>query len=237
MRNRRYLDLEYELDGQIDLLKQRGEDLQLFGALGAASGYARPLGKQFQLEEGVITFQGDPTNPQLNVRHLFEPPQQGLGDVRIWYIIEGRVEDPKFRYDSDPPMGLEDIISYTLFGKPFMSLDPWKQVVASSGSNASAADVAMDVLLDKVETIATQRLGIDLVQIDNTQSGSNTGTSIKTGWYLNPRLFFAIQNQITGSIPNTIFTLEYLLEENLKLIITQGSDSQAGLDFRWNYDY
>lgn len=237
VRNRRYLDLEYELDGQIDLLKQRGEDLQLFGALGAASGYARPLGKQFQLEEGVITFQGDPTNPQLNVRHLFEPPQQGLGDVRIWYIIEGRVEDPKFRYDSDPPMGLEDIISYTLFGKPFMSLDPWKQVVANSGSNASAADVAMDVLLDKVETIATQRLGIDLVQIDNTQSGSNTGTSIKTGWYLNPRLFFAIQNQITGSTPNTIFTLEYLLEENLKLIITQGSDSQAGLDLRWNYDY
>lgn len=237
VRNRRYLDLEYELDGQIDLQKKRGNDLQLFGTLEASSGYARPLGKRFQLEEGVITFDGNPANPQMNIRHLFEPPQQELGDVRIWYIIEGRVENPKFKYESEPPMGLEDIISYTLFGKPFMSLDPWKQVVANSGSNASAADVAMDVLLDKVESLATQRLGIDVVQIDNTRSGSNSGTSIKTGWYLNPKVFFAIQNEITGSAPDTIFILEYLLKKDLKLIITQGSDSQTGLDIRWNYDY
>ncbi|MDR8391242.1 translocation/assembly module TamB [Aliifodinibius sp. S!AR15-10] len=237
VRNRRYLDLEYELEGQVDLLKNRGEDLQMFGALEAATGYARPLGKRFQLEEGVITFRGDPTNPELNVRHIFEPPQQELGDVRIWYIIEGTVESPKFKYESEPPMGLADIISYTLFGKPFLSLDPWKQVVANSGNNTGAADVAMDVLLDKVETLATQRLGIDVVQIDNTRSGANTGTSIKTGWYLNPKVFFAIQNEITGSTPDTIFILEYLLKKNLKLIITQGSDSQGGIDIRWNHDY
>ncbi|MFH5885161.1 translocation/assembly module TamB domain-containing protein [Halalkalibaculum sp. DA3122] len=237
VRNQRYLDLEYELDGQVDLVKDRGDDLELFGTLEASSGYARPLGKRFQLEEGVITFDGTPANPQLNIRHLFEPPQQELGDVQIWYIIEGRVEDPLFKYESEPEMGLEDIISYTLFGKPFMSLDPWKQVVANSGSNISAADVAMDVLLDKVETLATQRLGIDVVQIDNTRSGTNSGTSIKTGWYLNPRVFFAIQNEITGSTPDTVFILEYLLKKDLKLIITQGSDSQTGLDLRWNYDY
>ncbi|MDZ7689814.1 MAG: translocation/assembly module TamB domain-containing protein [Balneolaceae bacterium] len=237
VRNRQYLDLEYELDGQVDLVKKREQDLQMFGSLSAASGYARPLGKRFELEEGIITFRGEPTNPELKIRHLFIPPQQDLADVRIWYIIEGTVEDPQFKYESEPPMGLEDIISYTLFGKPFLSLDPWKQVVANSGSNTSAADVAMDVLLDKVEALATQRLGIDVVQIDNTRNGANSGTSIKTGWYLNPKVFFAIQNEITGSTPDTIFILEYLLKRNLKLILTQGGDSRTGIDVRWNYDY
>lgn len=237
VRNRQYLDLEYELDGQVDLVKEPGQDLQMFGALGASSGYARPLGKRFDLEEGIITFRGDPTNPELNIRHIFIPPQQDLGDIRIWYIIEGNVEDPQFKYESEPPMGLEDIISYTLFGKPFLSLDPWKQVVANSGSNTSAADMAMDVLLDKVEALATQRLGIDVVQIDNTRNGADSSTSIKTGWYLNPKVFFAIQNEITGSTPDTIFILEYLLKKNLKLIITQGSNSQTGLDVRWQHDY
>jgi len=236
VRNRRFLDLEYELAGQLDLLKDAGEDLQLFGTLNAVSGYARPLGKRFQLEEGAITFVGDPANPTMNIRHLFEPPQP-QARIRIWYVIEGPVVEPKFKYESDPPMELENIISYTLFGQPFYALDSWKQVVASSGSNTGAADVAMDVLLDKVETLATRKLGIDVVQIDNTRTSGNAGTSIKTGWYISPKVFFAIQNEIAGSSPDTIFILEYLLKENLKLIITQGSDNSSGIDLNWNYDY
>lgn len=236
VRNSRFLELEYELEGQLDLLKKPGQDLQLFGELTAVNGYALPLGKRFQLEEGMVAFAGDPANPNMNIRHLFEPIQTEK-NIKIWYIIEGTVENPQFKYASDPPMELQNIISYTLFGQPFYALDSWKQIVASSGSNTGAADIAMDVLLDKVEALATQKLGIDVVQIDNTRTGSSGGTSIKTGWYLNPKVFFAIQNEITGTDPDTIFILEYLLKENLKLIITQGRDNQTGVDIRWDYDY
>ena len=110
-------------------------------------------------------------------------------------------------------------------------------MVASSGSNTTAADVALDVLLDRVEALATQRLGIDVVKIDNTRSGGETGTSITTGWYLNPKVFFAIQNVITGSTPDTGFLLEYMLREDLKLILRQGNNIRQGVDIRWNYDY
>src|SRR5699024_8556319 len=47
VRNERYLEMELELDGEIDLLKEKGDDLQLFGALNTAKGYAEPLGKHF----------------------------------------------------------------------------------------------------------------------------------------------------------------------------------------------
>jgi autotransporter translocation and assembly factor TamB len=236
IRNKRYLEMQIELDGTLDLLKSPGKDLQFFGTINAPNGYARPLGKEFELQEGNVTFSGDPTNPQLMIRTQYKPPQT-QEDITIWYVIEGTVENPKFKYESQPPMELENIISYTLFGQPFYALDSWKQVVANSGQNTSAADVALDILLDRVETLATQKLGIDVVKIDNSRPNGENGTSITTGWYLNPKVFFAIQNVITGSTPDTSFELEYLLRKNLKLIIRQGNSIRQGVDLKWNYDY
>lgn len=236
IRNRQYLDMEIELGGDVDLVKRRSEDLQMFGSLEGKRGYARPLGKNFELDEALVTFYGPVDDPELNIRTRFVPPQAQM-DVSIFYIIEGTVQDPEFRFDSEPFLELQDIISYTLFGKPFYELESWEQVVAGSGGSPSAADLALDVLLDRVELLASQSLGIDVVQIDNTGTGSGSTTSIKTGWYLNRRTFFAVLNEISSSRPKTLFMLEYLLKENLELIITQGDDSREGIDLRWNYDY
>ena len=235
IRNRQYLDLEIELDGDVDLLKDRSEDLQMFGQLEGVRGYARPLGKNFELAEATVTFSGQVENPSLNVRTVYEPPQVRT-DVKIFYIIEGTAQDPEFRFDSEPEMELQDIFSYTVFGKPFYELDSWEQAVAGSGGGTSATDVALDVLLDRVELLASQRLGIDVVQIDNSRISSDSNTSILTGWYLNRKTFFALVNEISTS-PKTLFILEYMLRENLELIITQGDDSHQGVDLRWKLDY
>lgn len=235
IRNRQYLDMEIELGGQVDLLKGKGEEIQIFGSLEGLRGYARPLGKNFDLDNAAISFFGPPENPQLNIFTKHEPPQ--AAGVTIFYIIEGTLEDPSFRFDSQPELELQDMISYTLFGKPFYELESWEQVVAGSGGSPTAADVALDVLLDRVEMLASQRLGIDVVQIDNTRAGSSNTTSIKTGWYLNQRTFFAILNEVGGSRPKALFLLEYFLTENLELIILQGDDLREGIDLRWKLDY
>ncbi len=235
IRNRQYLDMEIELDGQVDLLKQSGGDLQMFGQLEGVRGYARPLGKNFEVDEATVTFSGQVENPELNIRTVYEPPQAST-DVQIFYIIEGTAQDPEFRFDSEPQMELQDIFSYTIFGKPFYELDSWEQAVAGSGGGPSATDVALDVLLDRVEMLASQRLGIDVVQIDNSRTSSDSNTSILTGWYLNRKTFFALVNEISTT-PKTLFILEYMLRDNLELIITQGDDSRQGVDLRWKLDY
>jgi autotransporter translocation and assembly factor TamB len=236
IRNQQFLDMEIELAGQVDLLKDQGRELQMFGSLEGVRGYARPLGKNFMLDQAVVSFFGPVDNPELNIRTQYEP-LQAQADVRIYYIIEGTALEPTFRFESEPELELQDIISYTLFGKPFYELESWEQTVAGSGSSPSATDLAVDVLLDRVETIASQRLGIDVVEIDNSRAGSKSTTSIKTGWYLNRRTFFAILNEISSSDPNTLFLLEYMLTNHLELILTQGDDSREGVDIRWNYDY
>ncbi|MBO6584636.1 MAG: translocation/assembly module TamB domain-containing protein [Gracilimonas sp.] len=236
IRNRRYLDMEIALTGELDAQKQVEQDLQLFGTLNAQRGYVRPLGKQFTLDEGTFTFSGPVTNPDLFIKTSYVPQSsQKQGDpIILYYIIEGQAEDPDFRFESTPQMEQQDIVCYTLFNKPCYALESWQQVVSGS-SGSSPTDLLVDVLLDEFETLATQQLGIDVVQIDN--SGANGNPSIKTGWYLNRRTFFAIVNEISGATPETLFILEYLLTKNLDLILTQGDDNRQGIDIRWQYDY
>ncbi|MBD3616981.1 MAG: translocation/assembly module TamB domain-containing protein [Gracilimonas sp.] len=238
VRNRRYLDLEIELRGELDAQKQTNSELQLFGTLNAQRGYVRPLGKQFSLEEGRFTFSGPVDEPDLYINTSYIPQSsQKQGDpIILYYIIEGNAADPEFRFESEPQMEQQDIVCYTLFNKPCYALESWQQVVSGSGGS-TPTDLLVGVLMDEVETLATQELGIDVVQIDNTRSGSDSGTSVKTGWYLNRRTFFAIINEISGTTPKTMFILEYLLKDNLDLIITQGDDNRQGIDIRWHYDY
>lgn len=235
--NNRYLELQAALKGDVELQKKPNKPLQLFGAITTPSGYARPFGKRFELQKGRVSFTGKPSNPDLMIRTRYEPTQTEE-DVVIWYVIEGTVEKPEFKYESQPQMELQNIISYTIFGQPYYALNSWKQTVAGSGGGkGGAANAAIDVLMDRVEALATQKLGIDVVKIDNTRSGGENGTSITTGWYINPKVFFAIQNVITGSRPDTSFLLEYKLRKNLKILLRQGNGIRQGVDVRWNYDY
>lgn len=238
VRNRRYLDMEIEMNGELEAQKQTNGDLQLFGALYADEGYVRPLGKNFTLDEGVFSFSGPLDNPDINIRASYIPQttQKEMSPITLFYVIEGTAQEPTFRFESDPQMEQQNIVCYTLFNKPCYALESWQQAISGSGGT-SPTDLLVDVLLDEVESLATQQLGIDVVQIDNTRSASGSATSIKTGWYLNRRTFFAVVNEISGSTPKTLFILEYLLNENLDLILTQGDDNRQGVDIRWHYDY
>jgi hypothetical protein len=235
VRSRDYLDLEMEMNGELDIQKETGGEMQLFGNLGVNSGYIRPLGKRFDIEQADLVFLGPFDNPEINVRSTYVPPTRQKGEaVTLYYVITGTKNDPEFKFESDPVMEQSDVICFTLFGKPCYSLESWQSVFAGEGG-PSAKDVITDILLDEVETLATRELGVDVVQIDN--SSANGATSIKTGWYLNEKTFFAIVNEITSSTPKTLFILEYILNENLDLILTQGDDARQGIDIRFQYDY
>lgn len=233
IRNRTRPEINLQLNGELDLVKSSGEDIQFFGTMGANEGFVTQLGKRFTVERGDLTFSGQPENPEISVRALYALRQPS--DIKIWYIIEGTADDPKFRYESDPEMELQDIVSYTVFGRPFHSLMAWEQTV-SGRSDAAVADAAFDILLDRVEQIASERLGIDMLQIDNTRSSGNSGTTIKAGKYVSDRLFVAILQELGSNVSSQIM-IEYMLRRNLELVITGSDNYQTGVDIMWKYDY
>lgn len=233
VRNRSRPEIQLQLNGELDLVKYAGEDIQVFGTMGANQGFVNQFGKRFVLERGDLTFSGPPENPELQIRTLYALRQPS--DIKIWYVIEGTAQDPIFIWESDPQMELQDIVSYTVFGRPFHALMAWEQNV-SGRSDAGVADAALDILLDRVEQLATERLGIDVLEIDNTRSGGNPGTSIKAGKFISDRLFVAILQELGSTVSSQVM-VEYQLRRNLNVMVT-GSDSyQTGVDVVWKYDY
>lgn len=238
IRNRSFPRVEIYPSGKLNVVKAKNqEDWQVFGSLLATKGSVELLGKRFQLEDSGVDFDGNPMNPNLSIQAMYRIPKPH--EVTIWYDVHGRLEEPSFSYRSNPEMELQNMISYLLFNKPFYALESWEQSLAATDQDAggSATNIAIQLLANRVEQIAAQRLGIDLVQIDNTRTGSRNATTLKTGWYLNEKTFFAIMNELGVTNPQTQFILEYLIGRDLNLVFTQTNDDGTRLDVRWQYDY
>lgn len=238
LRNRTSPELGMELNGNVEATKAPGDSLQIFGEFDSNQGYATQFGKRFELVSGKVTFRGDPTNPQLDIKTSYNLKQPN--DISIYYLITGTVQNPKFNYQSNPSMDLKNIISYTLFSRPFNALLSWEQTVSgSSGTGEAAKSALMNLLLDRVENIATERLGIDVIQIDNSGQATGNGTTIKIGKYITDRIFLAVLQQLGGNNQSSQVILEYYLYRNLGLVLTQseGEDSKTGIDILWHYDY
>ena len=231
VRNRSAPEMNLELNGELDLLKSKGGDVALFGTMGTNQGSVSQLGKKFVVEKGELTFSGDAENPALAIRSRYElkPPHE----ITIWYVIGGTVDKPTFSFQSDPEMDQTDIVSYTLFNRPYQQLMSWEQTMSGS---SSIGNMAVDLLVDRVGELAADRLGLDVIEIDNSRTSGNSGTTIKAGKYINERLFVAIFQEL-GTTSDSQVILEYALRQHLNLVLTGSDKRKSGIDIQWKYDY
>ena len=240
LKNELYLTQEIKnLQGELTLTKQSGRPLLANGSVWSEDGFARPLGKLFNLEEARYTFVGNPDNPEVFSVFAYQPPQtrrRSEQEINIFYLIEGTLDSLQYVFESEPELDQRDIIGYVLFGKPYYSLNSVQQGLTSVGEDGNVDDVTLNLLVTQVEALATQQFGVDLVEVSSIRQGTSRGTAIQTGWYVNDRTFFRIINEI-GSNPKILFVLEYLVNQNLDLIITQGNDRRQGVDLQWIFDY
>ena len=223
------------MGGNVRIGKKRGGEIQLFGPVGARSGYVRELGKKFELLKGEVAFTGEPDDPILSFETLYEIPRD---DIKIYFRISGSLQTPEFTYESEPPMETQDIVSYVLFGRPFAALAGWQSTVANanSGDSNELKDKATELLLNKASEVAADKLGLDVVEIDDSNQTTGAGMTIKAGKYLNEKILVAVIQQM-GTNSTTQFTLEYQLRKNLQFIFTQSEDNRTGVDILWRYEY
>lgn len=231
VRNRSAPELQLELTGDLDLVKAPGGEPLVFGSMGTRQGHLTQLGKRFTLEKGEVVFSGNAANPALNVRtaYVLRPPN----DITVWYSIGGTLDEPTFTYESSPEMELQDMVSYTLFNRPFNALMSWEQSMTSQGSLGS---MAVDLLADRVGDLAAGALGLDVVQIDNSRSSGNSGMTVKAGKYVNDKLFIAILQEFGGTTDSQVI-MEYALRQNLNVVLTGSDRRKSGIDIQWKYDY
>lgn len=223
-------ELNIQFTGDLDLTKAPDEDAQVFGSIEVVEGQStiRQFGQQFDLTEGTLTFNGDPTMPFLRATAVYEQRARRAQEteVTITLTLEGRPDDLDPSLSSEPPMDTRNIFSYLATGRPA------NQLLGEGADGGSLATrVALGQATNFVENLAASELGLDIVRVQIDPSGTSYLT---VGRYFTPRFFVSIEQPVTsqvsgGTATSTAFvpdlTLEYQLTSYMLLRIQNRQQS------------
>lgn len=239
LRSRANPELNIQFTGTLDLEKASGEDARVFGAIDVVPerSTVRQFGQEFRIQEGTLSFNGNPEEPYLNFIAVYEKQsrQTNSTEVEITLSAQGRPEDLDLRLSSQPQMDTRNILSYLATGQPA------DQLLSGGGSTSDLAEnLAIGQLTSLAENFATSNVGLDVVRIQYQPDG---GSYFVLGRYVTPRFYVAIeqpvavnQNQQSSGSSSLApdLTLEYELTDNL---LMRAQSRQQSLRFNLLFEY
>ena len=223
------------LTGSLDVRKEAGDSLQLFGTVEAvpARSVIEQFGKRFAIEEGTITFNGPLASWRADIAARYEVPaykDPGAAEVAITLNVQGGANDMRLTLGSEPAMETTDIVSYLATGRPSRSAGEFG---GDDGASSQSSAFAIGALADVLEDEAGQQIGLDVMEIRQDPA---EGTLVIAGRYVSPKLYLGFQQPIThgdrkegleDQAQGTQVELEYTLYRWLLLNL------QGGSEFRW----
>ncbi len=240
LRSRSTPEMNVQFVGDLDLSKAPDEDPQIFGSIDVVTERStlRQFGQEFQIEEGNLTFNGDPYTPQLTLQAQYEQRARGTQgtEVVITLRLEGRPDDLNPTLSSDPPMDTRNILSYLATGRPADQL-----LSGGGGSGNIATQMALGQATNFVENLAASELGLDVVRVQLRTSGASYLT---VGRYVTPRFFASVEQPVTTSNLSNAQTTQYLPDLTLEyqlldtlMLRALNTQQSLQLDFLFEYAY
>ena len=178
------LPFDIEFSGNVEARKPAfAEGSQLYGEIELVRGTVETLGKRFDIERGTLDLSGDPLAARIDLLATLDARfQQGSTrtPVQIELLVAGRLnENPEIRLRSDQLSDSADIVSVIATGQLA------DQLLGAGAIQGAATGLALGSLSGIVEGLASESLGLDVVQIDS--DGSDL--VIRVGKYLTDLLF------------------------------------------------
>ena len=238
LRSEAGLPFDIEFTGALDARKQPFADgSQLFGEIEFVRGTVETLNRQFELEGGDITFNGDPLAAVVDLTATLDArlagSVAGRSSATITLTASGRLDDnPTIRLSSDPAMEPADIVSVIATGRLA------DELASTGAAQGLAVGLGLGRASSLVEGIASRSLGLEMAQIDY-EGGDLV---IKFGDYLSSRVFWTLgaivplgsNAEQDRSGPPVLATLDY---ELLRWLSAQTEYSgQRGVGAGLNYE-
>ncbi len=252
VRRRTQPELRVQVDGSVEVRKQPGESIQLFGTIEALSerSYVEQFGRRFSIASGSVTFNGSPLDWRVNAEASYDVPSSRdprQAEATITLDVSGEANDLSLTLGSQPSMENADILSYLATGRPASSAAEFGNAGSGSGSGGilgAGEELALGRVAGALEETAQQAVGLDVVEI--RQNGLR-GATLVAGRYVNPRLFVGFQQPLSFSsgsdatsqdqgLRGTEVEIEYTWYRWL-LVNVQGGQSALRLFFRTKYAY
>ena len=103
------------------------------GTLEVVRGTYSFAGRRFDIDHGVITFQGPLTNPELDIA-----ANTTVEDVTAGIAIGGYAQAPRITFTSTPALPQDEVLSRILFGSSAASLSPVQAIQLAAALNSLA---------------------------------------------------------------------------------------------------
>jgi hypothetical protein len=202
-------DMNIEMAGQLFVAWDRTQrNLAFLGVLDAVRGVYSVFGRQFQVEDGTVSFPGTPgVNPDLNIRAQNRLRTKD-GNLDITATVVGPLLAPRVTLSSNSsfPIAESDLVSYLIFGQPSYALASGQRR-AFAGAGAS---LAVGLFASELGSLLAQDVGLDYLAITQGQYSSLTpnllgnggiqafgqtvreNTQVEIGQYLTENIFAAL---------------------------------------------
>ncbi|MGE0321785.1 MAG: translocation/assembly module TamB domain-containing protein [Polyangiaceae bacterium] len=225
-------DLKVKLTGK--LLIDSAQKHPVDGQIRLSDGRIDISGKIFQIEQGVISFQEDPSNPIVVAQAAWDSPS----GYKVVAEYTGPLKNGKFKLRAEPALSQNEIVSLILFGTPDGS-------VGSSGGSggpgaADAAGVGAGVATAPLNRAISDVTSLDIatrVDTSNAQS-PRPELVVQVSPRVSAQVGYNLEEPKPGKAPDrTLFTLEFRIASRWSLATTFGDGGSSLVDLVWRYRY
>ncbi|MET0183407.1 MAG: translocation/assembly module TamB domain-containing protein [Caulobacterales bacterium] len=206
--------LDMRLDGTVAAPR-------IYGAAEIIRGDISLSGRPFDIQEGRITFTGDPMESQLHI-----VAERETNDLTAIMRLTGTAQDPDISFTSQPGLPEDEILPQILFGRNVEDLNALEAAQLAS-SIAQLSGQASFSIADTARRIA----GLDRFDVRQDDSG---GLLVAGGVYLTRDVYLEVARNGLGQAETTA---EWRLRRQLLLITSFLPNSDQRVSLRWRREH
>jgi len=185
-------------------------------------------GKKFRFTEGEVLFEG--AVPTVAVMNNLTA-EYSRSDFTARLILNGRVNDPRFRLESTPSMPEDEILSNVLFNRDTSTISPYQAFQIASAARQLSGGMNGPGFMYGVR----QAVGVDTLEWREADAVGGS-SSVAAGKYITPSLYVEV-DQPLDSEGEMGMTAEYEITPHFSVETSAGSAMRPGIGVNWKTDY
>jgi translocation and assembly module TamB len=214
----RGLDAEWSLDLR---LAGTAKEPRLFGDATLVRGDLSISGRPFELTQGRIGFNGDPTEAMLDLT-----AERDSADLTVVARLTGSATNPELQLTSTPALPEEEILPQILFGRSVADLSAL-EAAQLAGSLSALSGQSSFSLAEAARSIA----GLDRLDVRQDEDG---GLLVAGGVYLTSDVYLEVARTGLGQASTQV---EWRVRPQLVLVTSFLANGDRRASVRWRREY
>ncbi|MDO9313412.1 MAG: translocation/assembly module TamB domain-containing protein [Burkholderiaceae bacterium] len=213
--------IETGLRGELQLTAPGGR-LAVNGTVRATNGTYAAYGQKLTIDRGLITFNGPPENPRLNIEAT-----RPNTDIRVGVQVSGTAQNPRIRLFSEPEVSDVDKLSWLALGRASDGLGTADTALLQTAAVALLAGEG-----DGITEQFTKAIGLDELTLKQAD-GEVRETVISLGKQLSRRWYVGYERGLNATEGS--WQLIYRIARRFTLRAQSGFENSVDLIWTWRW--